>query len=87
MGPEQGAKLLDALRANTNVTSVNLSFNELTQLGAASVADLLRSNSTIREIGLRCNSFGNEGATALADALRSNTTLQLFRLDQQQYYC
>ncbi|KAI9325419.1 hypothetical protein DFJ73DRAFT_913631 [Zopfochytrium polystomum] len=65
-----------ALRANSTLQSIGLSWNAIGQEGAKALADALRTNTSLKSINLSSNSIGDEGGKALADALTVNSTLQ-----------
>ncbi|CAF3953112.1 unnamed protein product [Adineta steineri] len=82
--------LMELLKNNKTVTSLDLSLNWIGNEGVQSVADALNNNTTLTEIKLGCVlnnnktlntlklcgcGFGPEGVKHIADALRNNTTL------------
>mmetsp|Transcript_8551 Transcript_8551/g.13176 ORF Transcript_8551/g.13176 Transcript_8551/m.13176 type:complete len:245 (-) Transcript_8551:1064-1798(-) len=58
-----------------NITSIDLSFNNIGPTGAEAVGKLLGQNNFLIEFDLRNNSIGSKGAEALGKALEGNTTL------------
>ena len=67
--------LADALKANTTITSLHLSFNAICDGGVAALADALIINSSLRVLNLGTNRILGPGASALAVALKCNSTL------------
>ncbi|KAL0243318.1 hypothetical protein GEMRC1_005879 [Eukaryota sp. GEM-RC1] len=65
--------LIEALKTNTTVTSVNLGSNSIGDVGARALAEALIVNSCVTSVGLQSNSIGDEGARALAEALIVNS--------------
>ena len=67
--------MLNLLKKNCTLTSINLSDNSIGNEGARAIAQSLEKNCTLTSINLSDNSIGNEGAKAIAQALKTNTTL------------
>jgi Ran GTPase-activating protein (RanGAP) involved in mRNA processing and transport len=67
--------LCSLLVDNHRVRAVDLSNNDITDIGASLLADLLRANNTLEALHLDNNCIGVEGAEALFQALKSNHTL------------
>jgi hypothetical protein len=72
--------LADALKVNSTITSINLSYNNVDVDGAKALADALKVNSTITSIDLSDNNVGDDGAKALADAIKVNSTITSINL-------
>jgi Ran GTPase-activating protein (RanGAP) involved in mRNA processing and transport len=68
------AVLCDTLRANTNVTYVNLAKNGLGHYSALAIAHVLRENSTIRVLNLADNMMADSGMMII-DACSANDTV------------
>lgn len=67
------ALLIDSLRKNTFLLSLNLTGNSISRDStAASLGNLLNFNSTLVEVNLQETNLGNTGATLLAQALHIN---------------
>ena len=64
-----------ALRANTSLTSLDLSRNSIDDEGANSLCQALKVNTSLTSLSLGLNSIGDEGAHSLSEALRVNTSL------------
>ena len=64
-----------ALKVNTSLTSLFLSFNSIGDEGANSLSEALRVNTSLTSLKLSNNSIGDEGAKSLSEALRLNTSL------------
>ncbi|KAL9965588.1 hypothetical protein ACROYT_G029409 [Oculina patagonica] len=71
--------LAEALKVNATVTSLDLSFNNVSDQGAASLAEALKGNITLTRLDLSDNNIYDDGAADLAEALKANTNLT--RLD------
>lgn len=67
--------LCSLLVDNHRVRAVDLSNNDITDIGASLLADLLRANSTLEALHLDNNCIGVEGAEAIFQALKANHTL------------
>ena len=68
--------LVDALKINTSIRSVDLSYNKIGDEGAIALADALKINKSIRSLNLsQHNHITDVGARALLDALKINTSI------------
>ena len=63
-----------ALRVNTSLTSLDLSYNFIHE-GASSLSEALRVNTSLTSLDLSVNSIHAEGAHSLSEALKVNTSL------------
>lgn len=68
-----------AIRDNTVLTNLDLSYNNFAGRGCAALAEALEGNSRIRELSLRGNNMGDMGARALE--MRLNDKGKLTKLD------
>ena len=68
-----------AIRENSVLTNLDLSYNNFAGRGCAAIAEALEHNSKIRELSLRGNNMGDTGARALE--MRLNERGQLMKLD------
>ena len=59
-----------------NVRTLNMTTNNITERGAATLAEMLKENRTLEQLDVNHNSIGDGGATALAEMLKENRTLQ-----------
>ncbi|CAF3987181.1 unnamed protein product [Rotaria sordida] len=57
--------LVDALRNNTNITSIYLDRNHINSSGAQYLADLLKTNKALRHLDLGANEIGDEVRSVL----------------------
>eukprot|EP01012_Entosiphon_sulcatum_P022744 TRINITY_DN27735_c0_g1_i1.p1 TRINITY_DN27735_c0_g1~~TRINITY_DN27735_c0_g1_i1.p1 ORF type:complete len:1123 (+),score=337.23 TRINITY_DN27735_c0_g1_i1:119-3487(+) len=73
--------LVDALRFNTHLHTVNLANVNVKDKGAESMARLLLSNTTIRKMNLANNGITAIGVKDLAEALMENTALEWLNLE------
>ena len=69
-----------ALKYNTALTTIVLSYNHIEDEGAEIIAKALRDNTTLIDIHLGSNQIRDAGAQAIADALRCNKTLTKMNL-------
>ena len=69
--------LTHLLKKNTNVTSLNLEGNQITNKGAFMIADMLHDNNTIIELNLVNTKIKNEGERALGKIATEGTLLQI----------
>ena len=67
--------LAEALKTNTTLTSLHISFNTIGEEGAVALAEALTSNSSLRVLNLGTNRILGPGASALTGLLKRNTTL------------
>ncbi|KAL0242759.1 hypothetical protein GEMRC1_005322 [Eukaryota sp. GEM-RC1] len=73
--------LIEALKTNTTITSINLSFNSIGDEGARALAEALKVNHSVPSVDLMNNSIGDEGARALAEALKVNDSVTSIDLE------
>ena len=71
------SKLQKALNdlENNSITRLDLSYNNIGDEGARTLADTLLKNTSLTSLDLRYNKIGDIGAKAFADALLKNTSL------------
>jgi Ran GTPase-activating protein (RanGAP) involved in mRNA processing and transport len=62
------------------VTTLNLSDNDIDDVGAIALASMLKDNKTITELDLSSNNIGDDGAKALAGMLEKNKTITILNL-------
>ena len=74
--PHGAITLASALRCNTRITDLNLSYNTIGSEGAKAIADSLPSTSITR-LNLSSNGIEDEGAQAIAQSLPSTSILSL----------
>jgi len=67
--------LAEALKTNTTITTLDLSYNDIGHEGAKALAEALKNNTTITTLDLVGNPIGDEGPKALAEALETNMTI------------
>ena len=67
--------LAEMLKTNRTLTSVNLSYNELTDIFVRDLAEALITNHTLTVLNLSGNKITNIGAQALSKMLKTNETL------------
>jgi hypothetical protein len=76
-----GAKdLSEALKVNSTLATLNLSFNSIGAAGAKDLSAALKANSTLVTLSLMMNSIGAAGAKDLSAALKENSMLATLNL-------
>lgn len=73
-----------ALLVNETVTALDLSNNNVGDVGAHFLADVLATNKTLRVLRLSQNNLTDRGVTILAEALLENNTLEELDLSQNK---
>ena len=84
LGLDEALALAEALKTNTTIQSLNLSYNKLGPEVDIALAEVLKTNTTLQTLNLEHNNFGPEGFLALAEALKINTTLQSLNLQSSK---
>ncbi|RNF14239.1 putative leucine-richprotein [Trypanosoma conorhini] len=75
------AEFVEAATDNTELNSLDLSFNKIGYLGAIDVAQILSRNADLREINLEWNQFQTMGSCyILKEGLLVNNTIKRFNL-------
>ena len=72
--------LAAVLEANTTLTNLNLSLNNIGSAGDESLATALKTNTNLTKLNLRSNNIGPAGGESLATELKTNTTLKNLNL-------
>ncbi|KAF9899014.1 hypothetical protein EC991_009784, partial [Linnemannia zychae] len=67
--------LVEALRTNSTLTTLNLQFNKVGPHEVQAMAEVLRTNSTMITLDLGNNFIGGSGAQSLSAILQANSTL------------
>jgi Ran GTPase-activating protein (RanGAP) involved in mRNA processing and transport len=80
IGDETLSVILGSLKHNLGVTFLNLSQNNITELGAKTIKHFLSANNTIRVLFLHWNKLGLQGSKRIAKALVTNSVLQVLDL-------
>jgi Leucine Rich repeat len=73
---EQAKQIANELAANTTLKFLDLSDNEVGELGAPAIAHALTKNRTLTRLDLDDNGIGNVGSVTIAMALLQNMSLQ-----------
>ena len=76
--------LSEAIVGNDNLTSLNLSNNQITDVGVSFLSEALKTNNSIKSLNLNNNKLGSNGAKHLAEALKLNKSLLILRLMNTQ---
>ena len=71
----------EMLQGNRTLTSIDLSINNLGEVGGAAIGAALTGNTTLTSIDLSMNKLGEVAGATLAEALTVNTTLTSIDLD------
>ncbi len=66
--------LCGALKANTTVTRLNLSYNNIQYEGAEVISDMLRENTTLTGLILNDNRIKDKGVGLICDVLKSSNS-------------
>ena len=77
-------QIADALRVNTKLELLSISYCGIDVNGAKEIADALKFNTTLRVLNIDNNQIGDEGASEFADTLRVNNSLQEITLDNNK---
>jgi Leucine Rich repeat len=72
--------VLDALKVNNSLTSIDLSYNRLLPSGALALAEALEVNTVLTDLNLVSNRLGRAGVQAIGAALSVNNTLTAINL-------
>ncbi|KAK3827008.1 MAG: hypothetical protein J3R72DRAFT_426292 [Linnemannia gamsii] len=75
LGEKEHRILVETLKINSTLTSLNLHKSKIGDNGVKALAEALEANSTLTTLNLMSNSIGDDGAKALAEALKTNSTL------------
>jgi hypothetical protein len=73
--------LVDALKTNTFLTTIDLFWNQIGDKGASALADALKVNTSMTKIDIAGNEFGIDGTLALLKALEVNTSVMEIDLE------
>ena len=76
--------LVEALKVNTFITKIYLSWNHIGNEGMKYLAEALKVNASITNIDLHNNQIGYEGMETLADSLKVNTVITVIWLYNNQ---
>ena len=67
--------LAEAIKVNTTLRELLLSYNDICPTAATSLAEAMKVNTTVTQLFLQHNGIGDAGAASLAEAMKVNTTL------------
>ncbi|OAQ25001.1 RNI-like protein [Linnemannia elongata AG-77] len=79
-GGKEFGMLVEAIKANSTLTTLDLGDNSVGDNGAQALSEALKTNSTLTTLNLLYNSIGSNGAVALSKALKTNSTLTTLNL-------
>ena len=77
MGDSVVQIILDGIKHSENTRFLDLSHNEITEVGCKYIRDFLTFNNTLQVLFLHWNVFGAAGGKHIAHSLTKNTTLQV----------
>jgi Ran GTPase-activating protein (RanGAP) involved in mRNA processing and transport len=82
---DQSMELLcEALVTNTHLRSLNLSNNQITDVGACALATVLQHNATLTTLNLSNNEITDMGGQRIARALLQNGSVTLVSIDKNK---
>jgi len=73
-------KIATALEENDSITALNLTCNNVGDVGASRLAAMLKASMVLQVLLLRDNAIGPRGIRRLAEALRENDSLTMLDL-------
>eukprot|EP01089_Gocevia_fonbrunei_P022017 TRINITY_DN8744_c0_g1_i1.p1 TRINITY_DN8744_c0_g1~~TRINITY_DN8744_c0_g1_i1.p1 ORF type:complete len:201 (-),score=51.98 TRINITY_DN8744_c0_g1_i1:49-603(-) len=76
-------KLVEALKTNTQVTTLVLTSAEIANIESKEIAELIKETKTITNLNLSSNKIGSDGFIALSEAIGVNNSLLELRLANQ----
>jgi len=82
LGDDEAVHLTQSLAGNTTLRALDLSNNQIGEIGAKAVADFVK-NSSLKKLNFASNRLGNEGALALARSLKGSSLQELCLGDNQ----
>ena len=68
------------VKVNTTLTTVNLSYNGLSDDGAAALGRYVRVNNKIRDLNVTNNRISATGAKLFANGLKKNEHLEILKV-------
>jgi len=74
----------EALKINSTLTELYLSYTEISDQSATGLAEALKTNSTLLELHLSHNEIGDQGATGLAEGIKINSALMKLYLNDNK---
>jgi len=84
LGEDGAFDLAQSLRANGNISEINLWLNHIGDEGAVALSEVLQRNKAVTRLDLFENDIADVGASALADALVRNSTISELSLHTNQ---
>ena len=73
-------RMTKAIQINSTVQKLNMSYNSISDDGAAAISDSLKINVSLQELDLAGNNIITEGAIKIAEAIQVTKTLQKLNL-------
>ena len=84
LGSWRLSTLAEAIKHNSTITQLNLSYIELGTGDCTALAEAIKHNSTITQLNLSDNELGTGGCTALAEAIKHNSTITQLNLSDNE---
>jgi Leucine Rich repeat len=75
MRPNEAILIVEALRVNSTLTLLNLSYFDVKLQGAGAISNALKVTSSLTTLNLDVNRLASTGAIAIAEALKVNPSL------------
>ena len=69
------------IEINTNIQKLDMSYNSISDDGAAAISDCLKKNVSLQELNLASNNITNEGVKKISEAITMTATLQKLNLN------
>nr|XP_039252623.1 leucine-rich repeat-containing protein 34-like [Styela clava] len=73
--------LCSILSKSTVLASLDLRYNNFTDVGAGAVAKLIEESPCVKKINIMCNELTSDGAQKIASALHDNVTLRSLKMN------
>ena len=70
------------IEINTNIQKLDMSYNSISDDGAAAISDCLKKNVSLQELNLAYNNITNEGVKKISEAITMTATLQKLNLNK-----
>ncbi|XP_066024645.1 NLR family CARD domain-containing protein 3-like isoform X1 [Pocillopora verrucosa] len=77
--------LSESFGTGLNLTNLNLSYNRISDAGAACIAEAIKVNKTLTNLDLSWNDISAAGATCIAEAIKVNKTLTNLNLSKNDF--
>ena len=78
--------LCSGLEKNKTITSLNLSYNNISNVGCKRISKYLKNTNILKHLNLKDNSIGNEGCIILSDIIKNIKNLNYLNLSMNVIY-